>query len=634
MTLKSRKVFSAVHTFIIVLSLVSSPLAQSPRDLLGIRRAAAQEPKRTEKEKKAAEDLEKKALALIDELVVEAMSLKRAKNRIYVLAIASDLTWDRDEGRARALAREAMDQAVAHLREAKEEAMRGGGQRFNLDDYHRFLNLVASRDVALALEFLQMTRSLWPEERHEKLDLELAFRVAKSDPQTALRIAERRFGDEKLDHQVINLWGDILRKDPKVASTLTERIISDLKLRDIPGDRNASDRASQVLNILKSRADEIAKAQNDSEAANAVQHDLTELQHAYRDALGVVVAAALRVTPALLRDFEVANRGWEAQNFLAEVKTLLPDIEKYLPSRATAARAKLAQFDKVLHLPPDRQGPSLEDIEDMVKNKSPDDLITMATASGDESVKVRLRLIAAVWLTDQGDTMRARQTLEGIAADAWQDKWMQQFLVMIERKEREHAMREGKLEEARYSVSRLRWDEQRAQAWIDLAAKAEAGKDRKLQRELLDEAGRLLGDQMETHSQVEAQLELAAASLNLDPDRSFEILGSVIDRLDAVRNAEATTAKFNRRMLTPTGIVTNGGDRDDEMDVNVYDLPVSMLDWHLLAFARKDFDRAAAALRRSQVRAFRLAISLTLLEKILGAESDSDAYRRSQFPNR
>jgi hypothetical protein len=312
----------------------------------------------------------------------------------------------------------------------------------------------------------------------------------------------------------------------------------------------------------------------------------------------------------------------------------LPDVGKYLPSRAAAARTKIAQFDKVLHLPPDRQGLSSEDIEDMVKNKSPDDLITMAAASGNESVKIWLYLIAAVWLTDQGDTLRARQALKGIPADAWQDKWMEQFLVMIERKEREQAIKEGELEEARKSVSRLRWNEQRAQAWIDLAAKAEAGKDWKLQRELLDEAGGLLGDQMETHSQVEAQLELAAASLNLDPDRGFEILRSVIDCLDAVRKAEATSAKFNRRMLAPTGVVTNVGDMDDERDVNVYDLPVSTLDWHLLAFARKDFDRTAAALKRSQVIEFRVAISLTLLKRILGAESGSDAYRRSQFPNR
>src|SRR5215510_2521725 len=68
MTLRSRKVFSSIRTVIIVLSLVSSPLAQTPRQCLGIQ-PPPPEPQQTEEEKKAAKELEKKALALIDEMV-------------------------------------------------------------------------------------------------------------------------------------------------------------------------------------------------------------------------------------------------------------------------------------------------------------------------------------------------------------------------------------------------------------------------------------------------------------------------------------------------------------------------------------------------------------------------------------
>src|SRR5262245_21293699 len=116
MTLKSRKVFSAVHTVVIILSLVSSPLAQTPRQRLGIQAPPPQEPEQTEEEKKAAKELEAKALALIDEMVAEAASLRLAENRVYILTHASDLLWERDEERARALAREAMNQVVAHMR--------------------------------------------------------------------------------------------------------------------------------------------------------------------------------------------------------------------------------------------------------------------------------------------------------------------------------------------------------------------------------------------------------------------------------------------------------------------------------------------------------------------------------------
>jgi hypothetical protein len=71
-TMKPPKIFSAVHTAIIVLSLVSSPLAQTPRERLGIQ----QEPQQADEEKKAAMELERKAMALIDEVGAEAMSLK------------------------------------------------------------------------------------------------------------------------------------------------------------------------------------------------------------------------------------------------------------------------------------------------------------------------------------------------------------------------------------------------------------------------------------------------------------------------------------------------------------------------------------------------------------------------------
>src|SRR5262245_66614470 len=58
-------------------------------------------------------ELEKKALALLDEIVGEAMSLRLVENRIYVLTTAANLFWKRDEARARALLTEAVNQFMA-----------------------------------------------------------------------------------------------------------------------------------------------------------------------------------------------------------------------------------------------------------------------------------------------------------------------------------------------------------------------------------------------------------------------------------------------------------------------------------------------------------------------------------------
>src|SRR5262245_20740651 len=54
--------------------------------------------------------LEKKALALLDEAVGEAMTLKLVEHRIFALSMAADLFWKRNEDRALAILREALNQ--------------------------------------------------------------------------------------------------------------------------------------------------------------------------------------------------------------------------------------------------------------------------------------------------------------------------------------------------------------------------------------------------------------------------------------------------------------------------------------------------------------------------------------------
>jgi len=613
MTLKSRKVFSAVHISIIVLSLVSSPLAQAPRERLRIRQLAAQAPQQTEEEKRAAKELERKALALIDEVVADAMSLSLAKNRVRILTVASDVLWTRDEQRARALVREAMNQAVAYLREAKEKSPQDDGQFFDSHNAsHMVLDVLVRRDAKLVLEFLSLTRPLQPGGHEERrLELELASQIVESDPQTALRIAEEHF-DSILDSGFIDFWSALLRKDPRAASTLTKRIIGDLKSRDILADYGASYALSGVLNVLRPRANEGADTRNNQGAADATRSDSPEIQQAYRDALEIVVAAALKVTGTQLQDFFERER---AKDLLTQMQESLPEIEKHLRARAPEARAKLAQFDKALYFPPAPQRSSGERFEDMVLNKSADDLIAMAAAQSQGEPRYWLYLAAVNKLIEQGDGARARQVAKDYLPD---HKGWNPLFEEIKLEERAQAMKEGNLEEARRSVLQLGSSEERALAWIELATKAEADKDQKSQREALNEAGALLGAQIETRSQVEAQLGLAAASLDLDPDRGFEILGSAIDRLNAVVSAMGTITKFNQRELTSAGLTVK--EEGDELDMNLFPQIAPSLNRNLLAFARKDFDRTVSSLKRLQVSELRLATCLTLLNRILGDE--------------
>jgi len=230
------------------------------------------------------------------------------------------------------------------------------------------------------------------------------------------------------------------------------------------------------------------------------------MREMFRELLEMVVSTALKITSAQLLNF---NEQDQARNMLAQVQMMLPDIEKYLPARAPAVRAKLAQFDKAFYRQPVPPAPF-----DEMENKSGEELFEMAAKSQNEFKDMFYHQAAAKFI-EQGDTSRARQ----IAKD-FLSPWDPLF-TEIEQKEREQALVEGKLEEAKKSISRLNSSEERAMALIELATKAETKKDQNSQQELLKEAGALLGDQMETRVQVEAQLSLAAASLNVNADHGF-----------------------------------------------------------------------------------------------------------------
>ena len=61
----------------------------------------AQQSAEKEKEAEQRQELEKKTLALLNEIASAAYGLKLPENRVFILASAADLLWPSDEKRAR-----------------------------------------------------------------------------------------------------------------------------------------------------------------------------------------------------------------------------------------------------------------------------------------------------------------------------------------------------------------------------------------------------------------------------------------------------------------------------------------------------------------------------------------------------
>ncbi len=112
-----------------------------------------------EEKDKAQKESEKKAVALLEQVVGETSLLKFPDNRALVLASAGDLLWQRDEKRARQLFRQAADEIVQANNLPKDDSMPGFiGMFQNASPRKQILMTIGKYDAELALELLYATR--------------------------------------------------------------------------------------------------------------------------------------------------------------------------------------------------------------------------------------------------------------------------------------------------------------------------------------------------------------------------------------------------------------------------------------------------------------------------------------------
>lgn len=562
----------------------------------------------TPQQQKEQRDLERQTVAFLEEMIGDAMSLKLIENRIFVLTSAANLLWKRDEARARELLREAMNQYYSMGQPDWQDKSGFFDNYISIRTY--LLQLLAGRDAKLALEFLRATRNQIPKgngrlngtvpDYDEQLELQLAVRMAENDPQLALQIAEETL-NKGLNQQVLEIWSSLQKKDARMASRLSGQIITKLKSADLLKGYGESNIAFTMISDLRTR---IREAQKDDKASSpAAVQSLAEMQQIYRELLDVMVAAVLKLTTANLLNVQEQTL---ARNLLERTHSLLPDIEKNLPSRVAAVRAKLSQFNNAFYQPAFTQ-----ESYEAIQNKTVDELVELAAKSKPEMREFLYRAALNKAVAD-GDAERAKQ----IAKDQFGETIsLEPVLQQMEEQKIKRAAEQGKFDEARQSLSSLKEDDEKARAIIAMAKQAEAKRDSKLQRELLDEAYGLLAQQMETRQQVTDQLLLATTYLSVNSDRSFEILESATDKLNSVMSAIILIDSFDQ----------GGRFKDGEMRMAGADFAsgiIDNLDEQIAAFARKDFGRTTSALKRWQITEVRLMIGLAMAETILGDRKD------------
>lgn len=573
--------------------------------------AALQDPaKEQEKEPEAAEQqkqLEQKGVALLIELAGEAQLLKLPENRLRVLANVADLLWTHDEKRARGLFADVTlgfneFSGPAYSDPGRANAVLSGRQLRS-----EVLGLMARHDPSMARDFLLATRQIFAlmsgsaermEEYEERTEQDLLTRIAARDPKTALQHG-RELLAKGLSSQVLSIISQLQSTDGEAAGKLYREAVARLRSVDLNSDQAALNSAMSLFRMGSRPPGGVMVVSG--QVVSALPGTALGDDQAMRDLADMIGLAGLK---ALSRTNPIDPRaGSMARSTLSRLQPLLPEIEKYAPSRAAALRARMNELTKSLD-PVSRVD---QEFRNLMSQGTVEDLL-QAAANAPPQRRDRFFVGASQKASSQGDFDRARKIVNENIADP---RTRSRMLEDIDRQAVIRSSDKVKPAEAIQMLSHLP-GEDRATTLAQLATAAFHKGDKNQALQLLDEARVLVNRTPENQSLFNAQLQVARAYALIEPARGFDIVEPMIGQLNALIAASAVIDGFqdqSRQFRDGEFVIYAGGGQIGRL----YHQTIR----ELSTLARADCDRAKALADRvlhneSRVMA-RLSIARALL---------------------
>lgn len=309
----------------------------------------------------------------------------------------------------------------------------------------------------------------------------------------------------------------------------------------------------------------------------------------YRQLLENVVAVALKPTP---------KQQDKAPDLLPYLRPLLPQIEQYVPARAQAVRQKLAEaYDKP------RQG--MGQLTYLTPQGTSNNLLSAAAAARSDA-RDRLYQQAAFKAMEEGNAERARQ----IANDHLDTNARSVVLNRIAAEEQLRKGEDAQVDEMRETLASIP-DRDRVSLLLQLAEKTENPKQ---SRQFLDEAFGLVTPPAASYKQIEDQLQVAHVLGAVEPQRSFDLLESGINKLNELVSAAASLNGFEVNMFKSAEMPLPG---DSKLGAVVI-----RYGQELANLAKSDFDRAAAAADQFQSLEARLFARMSIVQTVLGTKNE------------
>jgi hypothetical protein len=592
--------------------------------------ATAQATPNPEQQQEEKLKLERKATALLEQVVTEAQAMKLPENRVRVQITAADMLWDRSQARARGLFADAAtvlgQMALDADRTDREEVQ-------TLNQLRQELVLTAARhDADLGYQMLRSTQSLtannagngrrFPVDPQSNLEQNLLAAIAASDPKIAYQKANESLDKGEYPTALARVLAQLQAKDPEAFKKLSDKTMSRLGSDSLLASREATSLAMSLL-VPGPRVTASTSPDANKPAANTAQ---VLNESAYHDLMDNAVTASLSVTSLgpgnLVRGgggrgpFRAAQnpqgdtsapddkqvRETNARMLLFGLSTLLPQVDQYLPERAPALRQKLTDLGMGNNAMMNYGGQMRTAMQ-----QGTSDSLEAAAKVAPPQIQSRLYQQAAQKAIDEGNTDRALQ----IASDHLDEAGRNSIMQAVDFKRIAITASPEKLNEIKLKLAALPSDSDRVKYLIELATATQKDNP-KLALRFLEDAHTLVSKRATNFKEFEDQLQVADAFAPLDPKRSFDVLEPGIAQLNELLTAAQVLNGFEVDVFRDGELPLQGGSDLGNM--------VARYGQELAALAKIDFDRARMTADRFQLAEPRLMARLSIVQSALGVQ--------------
>ena len=596
-------VLCLVTIAIVLVSNIVSPRVRAQQDPGKSAATDAQKDKETEHR----QELEKKTLALLNEIASAAWSLKLPENRVFVMASAAELLWAFDEKRARTLYWDAINSVNSlnppvrnpgeNLSKAeREKAIQSYFSVFSLRQ--TLLRRVANKDSQLALDMLRATRQVPPRQfsnessfaDDRRLEQEIAGVVAGNDPAKALQVARQSLA-KGLTLELLNLLYQLNQKDSEKASQFAGDIVAKLHATNLSADFRASIIALQLL-----QASRIPNVNQPAQVLSRRPKALSLSDEQRRELVALLLDAALSVS---------AN-----STLLGEISDVMPEIEHFSPDRRAALERKLAVFNETLS----KQQRNENTYNTLIRRGSPEEIVRSA-AEADEQTRLSLYRQAAIIAVSYGKAQSFRDLVSKEISNTGERK---QVLEALDDEEISAAAGRKQLDELRKVLPKIRRKDDRARAMAELALLLKEKGENEEAATLLDEAESLIKTDLKDEKQTNALLTLLVAYAVINPAKAFALAERTVDQA----NSQISLLMLVDRVIK-SGAVRKSEIILDQGRIMPLDFLVFKYGKGVAALAKTDFNRTRALADRFERSELRLMAQLAIVRGILQSETSS-----------